>query len=184
MTGNRKKTHAESLMKACDILVKLAQGGIDPVCLRTFKKDDTEVYVYAHANGMFELEKDSAGRFKVCGFDLDQHIKIRRAAGVAINTLTLVKDDVDSMDDPEIALQKNSTMLSMKKAFEDSDGAIDIIQTHLSKGRTPVHGYEDEAWWEQEGAKRDNQQRKSTNINQGRTPHFTDNNPDNDPELG
>jgi hypothetical protein len=175
VTDEIKKHHASSLMKACDILVKLAQGGIQPVCVRSFKKDDTSVFVYAHANGMFELEKDSSGRYTIHGFDLDQHMKIRRAAGVAINSLNLVKDDMDSLNDPEIALQKNSTMLTMKKAFEDSHGAIDVIQTHLIKGRTAQHMPDDEAWWSE-------QANKKKKI--GTSKRFTDRDPDNDPELG
>ena len=168
------KAQLEALMRASDVVLKMAQGSLQPVCLKSHTdKDGSEVFLYAHVNGTFELRK-SGDLFTIGGRTLDEHRRISMAANVALVHLFNMKDHLADLGKAEDFKDAESTMATMRKAFENSMAAMEIMTIHLKKAR-PAEIPE----WDITGqAIRASQKRKI-----GKARHFHDMNADNEPTI-
>lgn len=166
MMDDLKKRQAMSLLKASDLMAKLAQGTLLPVMLKSHETDGGETRVYAHASGVFELQKSLDGIVTVNGYTEEQHRKIQMAADAGLSQYALLKDSLIKENRVEELLSKHATMLRLKKAFEDSKGAIDVIRA-FEKAELPP----------------DEKSKMVSNVNPfGGFRRFHDRNPDNDPK--
>ena len=185
MKEDLKQRQVDSLLKASDLLMRLMSGDLKPVCLRQFKKDGDDIFVYAHANGTFELTQ-GLGDLTVLGKTLEQHQDICKSASTIINKFFEMKDELLKGKDERFVLGKHATILVLKETLEKSQGAVDVMLEHLSKGmpapkgRKPTHPGDDTWKAEQKESKT-----PVARLNPfGHAKFYTDNNPDNDPRSG
>ena len=163
MSGDDKKIHIQSLMKASDILLNLMSGIVEPVPVRDYSKDGSDFRVYAHANGVFHLEKTVDGDMLCDGLTEEQHGKIKDTCAIALHHILGNSDRFLKSNDDSEMLSRHAGVLRLKKQHDSASGIMDCMKAWRGgrPGPKPKYSSSDEGEIVAEGQKR----MPSANIN-------------------
>lgn len=111
---------------ASDIMLKMAQGILGPVCIKSFEEGDEKIYRYAHHRGIFDL-REKGSDILINGYSPASHERIISASLAGLAQCASMAKSMDPSVKSGMGKIHDHAM-NLQASARDSEAALEIYK--------------------------------------------------------